>query len=154
MRHADELSAKVEAVNLANKTANEIYPVLADIFRPLIGQNITKNDGTLLARVVKLLPEFINTHNVTVYGKTSKHGYSLSFTVKTCINYGDHTCTYHEVGVYIGNMSNGVLTGMMDVDIRKTDYTVEEVKRLREAARKAQDAYHEARSACGIFGER
>lgn len=154
MRHKDELSAKVEAVNLANKTANEIYPILRKVFEPFMGQNITKNDGTLLARIVKLIPELPDSRAVTVYGKHSKHSYSVSFTVKTCVSYGEHSCTYYEIGVYICDVTNGVVTRFYDVDERKTDYTVEDILAKREAARAAKKAYEDARSACFPFDER
>jgi len=155
MRHTDELSAKVEAVNMANREANRLYPILRAIFEPLVGQRITKKDCTLLARIAKLVPDFPNTHNLKVYGKGSEHIYSLSFTVKTCINYGDHMCTYHEVQVCICDLNNGVITRFYDNDQnRPTNYTVEDINAKREAARVAKKAYEVARSACYPFEER
>lgn len=151
MRHKDELAAKVAAVNLAHKAANELHPVLAEYFRPLVGQTITKKDGTLLERIKKLLPKFNISPNISVFGSGSR--YSLSFTIKTVMNYGTHFCTYYEVNLFIGNMRNGVLTDMEAVIERPTNYTVEDVLEKRAAAKRALTAYHEARSDCDVFGE-
>ena len=152
MVHKDELTAKVAAVNAANKAANELFPVLANVFRPLVGQNITKNDHTLLARIIKLLPEFPALPGLSVYGKASEHKYNLHFTVKVCEKYGDG-CTYYEVGVYIADLTNGVITRIYDAPSHITDHSVEKVLEKRKVAEAARKAYDEAKSDLSPFSE-
>ncbi len=131
-----QLTAKVKAVNLANAYAMELYPVLAKIFGPFVGYQIEKKDGPLLAKIAKLLPEMpCTTHiHVTRYPGNC----ILAWLVKTCEMYSDHSCLYHEVMLYIGHMSNGILDSLYDTPHLRTDYTVEEIEEARRKFRTAQ----------------
>src|SRR3954464_8487714 len=109
MRGRDHLVAHVEAVNSANKAAMELYPKLAAIFKPLVGQRLVKVSGTeLLKKVEDQLPDFPYNSRLQIY-KTITN-YSLSFTCKTCVNVpSQQYCVYKESTVYIGEMRDGVL---------------------------------------------
>lgn len=72
-----KLEARVKAVNEAHKYANELYGTLVAIFRPLVGQQIEKQGGDLLAKVKKLIPEPPHSANLRVW-KTSS-AYSLAW---------------------------------------------------------------------------
>jgi hypothetical protein len=50
-------------------------------------------------------------------------------------------------------MRNGELIKLTDPYIRKTDYSVEEITRLRAEAKAAKDAYEEAKSKLYPFKE-
>jgi hypothetical protein len=146
----ENLDLLVKAVNRANKTANELYPVLFNIFAKLVGCKLDKVDRTFLKQVEKLLPKFPCTPREHIFRHTSD--YSLAFTVKVC-EIGENACEYFETTVYIGEMRNGELIKLTDPYIRKTDYSVEEITRLRAEAKAAKDAYEEAKSKLYPFKE-
>ena len=150
-RWTNELNAKIIATNKANAYANELYEKLVTVFKPLVGQQIMKKDGTLLAKYEKLLPTFVNTGPISVY-RSSSH-YSLSWTVKTCV-VTDGIGVYAEATVYVGDLSEGsVLTSICKPNNYRSDYTLAEVEKNRKAAREAKEVYNNAKSACFPFGE-
>jgi hypothetical protein len=153
-RH-DQLVALVSAVNRAHSEAGRLYSVMAAALKPMIGQVILKADGTLMAKVQKMLPELPYTRDVMTCLRTSN--YNLWLTVKTCEGIGDtsgpHTCLYHETSVYLANLRDRTLLSLMAHDECRTDYTVEEVMSLRQKCAEAKKAYEAARSACYPFGE-
>ncbi len=153
MARGNELAAQVRAVNRANDYANKLYPTLAAFFRPLIGDKVTKSDGSLLQKFEKLLPEMPHTREVTVYYHRSD--YSLAWTVKTCENVEQaETCVYHEVTVYVCDLRNGRIEKMSNhFGALRTDYTVEEIESKRENCRILEKAYSAAKSALDGFGE-
>lgn len=147
----EELKAKVIAVNFANDYANKLFPKLHAIFAPLIGQTLTKNDGSLMAKYVKLLPELPCTPRLNVY-RTSGTGW-LDWTVKTCQNIeGGTSCVYHETLVSVGRLERGVLVALQEPMSRRTDYTVEEILAKRAEAARLEGLWREARNACEPFG--
>lgn len=73
----NELEAKVKSVNQAHKYANELRPILTELFRPLVGEKVEKADGQLLEKVKKLLPAFPCTPQLNVYKLASS--YSLAW---------------------------------------------------------------------------
>jgi hypothetical protein len=149
---SDALKAKVAAVNRCHAEAMKLFPQMVAIFAPLVGQKLDKVDGGLLEKIKKLLPEFPNTHKLQIFRGSSS--YSLYWTVKTCEMIGStHTCCYHEIGVYIGNMNNGVLTSLHDSFSARSDYTVDEVAALRVDYKAKKKAADEAHSALSHFGE-
>lgn len=148
----DRLAAKVKAVNRANGIAHELFPVLTAIFAPLVGKQIIKATGGLLAKYEKLLPEFPNTGYLRVYRHQSE--YSLAWTVNTSEHDSINTVLYHEVTFYVGELRGGVLERLSPHPfVGRTDYTEHEIQEKRaryEAAKKAAD---EARSDLYPFGE-
>lgn len=156
MVYPTALDAKVAAVNLANKTANETYPILRDIFEPLVGTTINKKDGTLLAKIAKLLPEFPCTPRLHIYKYSSD--YSLVWVAKTCCTApGMHAdcqhAHYHEANIYVGHVRNGILESLHDAPNLRTDYAVDEILAARERYKIAEQAASEAKSALFPFGE-
>ncbi len=137
-----DLAAQVEAVNAANKVAGVLYEKLVPIFTPFVGQKIEKVDGTLLAKIVKLLPDFNRSPSLTVYKLRSD--YSLAWVAKTCVNSGG-CAHYYETTSYIGEMRDGVLVKIGDPCIRRTDYTAEEVTEKRQIYKAAQEAADKAK---------
>ena len=104
--NTNRLAARVKAVNAANRMAGEVYDKLAAIFAPYVGCKIEKADGGLLAKVAKALPEFPYSNGLHVYKYASN--YSLVWMVKAC-EVCDGIACYHEAGVYVGEMRDGVL---------------------------------------------
>ncbi len=158
-RKLAELTAEVNAVNLANGYANELLPLWRDFFVPLVGQKIVKADGSLLAKLESKLPKF-----PAVKGRAGQHehasvmtyrhrsDYSLAWTVKTCWPIPPHTCTYYERTLYIGDMGGDTLKAMTNHgEPWRTDYTVEAAVAAIEAYEAAKKAADEARSACWPF---
>jgi hypothetical protein len=145
------LTAKVIAVNRVHLIANELYPKLVAAFQPYVGQRIFKADGTLLKKIVEIVPsvDMPNMHNYRI-----NSGYNLAWSIKTSQQDSDTTCLYYEVGLYIANISIGVLTDIMAPEVRRTDYTVAEVKEKQRVLREASDAFNRAKSALNPFEER
>lgn len=148
----EKLTAKVAAVNRANEYAARLYAALADNFAPLVGQKIIKADGTLLAKYEKLLPVLACSPDLHVYRHSSD--YSLAWTVKTCEFMPPHSCMYHEVTVYVGDLRGATLEKMtVHPFTGRTDYSVEEITGKRLAAESAKKVADELRSDLYPFGE-
>ena len=145
----DRLEAQVEAVQSANKYANEIHAKLVEIFRDFVGKKITKKNGDLLESVSKLVPVFRQDKNLNVYRQTSSYG--LTWVVKTCVFYEEEyeTCVYHETVVCVGNLHDQVLSNVYDEPdrmARKTDYDVSFIRSERERYKILQDQADEVKS--------
>lgn len=155
MAKTSVLDCRVRGVNAANKYAHELFTLLVPIFTPFVGQKIEKADGGLLAKIAKLLPEFPCGVKLHVYKYQSN--YSLVWVVKTCechdAGNGVGHAYYHETSVYIANVRNGVLESMYPKFEARTDYTVAEVIKNREAYKAAKQLADNAQSALHPFGE-
>ena len=147
---SDKLAVRVKAVNAAYKGAMDLYPKLAAIFEPLVGCQVTKKDGTLLAKVAKMLPDFRVWGEASIYRLRSD--YSLAWVVKTYYSVGMWT-EYHEAVVYVGNLQNGVLTSLCPPFVARCDYTVAEVEAKRKRYDELKKQADDARSDLVPFGE-
>ena len=144
--------AKVAAVNRANAYAVELYDTLAPVFLPYLGQQVTKKDGSLLAKVQKGLPELPSTPSLHVYRGSSD--YSIYYVVKTCEHDSNTSCLYHETSVYVGNIRKGVLESIHKrPEGLRTDWTADEIRAGRERVKEARQALSDAESAIYPFGE-
>jgi len=145
------LKPKVEAVNRANKYMNELAVKLVAFFGPLVGKEILKADGSLLAKYAKQLSEvvtFPNTVDLLVYRNPSR--YTLSWVVKTCQPIeGECGCLYHEVTLYVGDLDGQTLKALLPFTPQKTDYSAEKVEALRGEVKKAKDKYENLKR--GLF---
>lgn len=155
MSRENTLAARVKAVNAANAYAMKLYPVLMDFFRPLLGQQILKVDGTLLKKIEAAMPAFpdsgVSQNRLHVYRNTSD--YSLAWTVKTCESIeGASSCVYHEIAVYVGGLSGGTLKDFYAPPDLRSDYKVEDVKAARAAYEAAQRTADNLKSALHPFG--
>lgn len=119
----EKLTAKVAAVNRANEYAAKLSSILHESFAPLVGQQILKVNGSLLAKYADLLPKQ-NTHDLLVYRLSSP--YSLAWVVKTCESMAE-SCVYHQTTVYVGNLDGKVLSNLVEFEDRRSDYTVDEI---------------------------
>jgi hypothetical protein len=152
----EKLKAVVKAQNRAAERAVRLYDELAAVFAPFVGKQVCKKDGPLLAKVEALLPKLENTPALTVYKHYSN--YSLVWVIKACetvFKDGEQVaCEYREVSVYVGELSNGILTSLCKrPEGLRHDYTPEEVELKREAVRKAKKDLDEATSKLHPFGE-
>ena len=115
-KKTSELAAQVAAINRANAVAAELFPVLTEIFRPLVGEAVVTKPGPLTARVTKLLPVFPNTTELSVYRHSSD--YSLAWTVSARESYptgeGYSSSVRHECTFYIGDLDHQVLTKLCE----------------------------------------
>ncbi len=156
---AAQLKARIIARNRANEVANEVYRELVEIFRPLVGEKVLKADGQFLAKIAKLLPDWNARYDtasdkstVQVYRYSSD--YSVVFVVKTCQSNGEGGCAYEECSVYVADL-NGTSVGekISDPPNARTDFTVDEVLRLRANYAVKKVAADNALSALFPFGE-
>lgn len=145
------LTAKVIAVNRVNSVANEIYPKLVEVFKPYVGCKLFKTNGGFLKKIEDIVPSF-DLPLMQIYRHNSE--YNIAWTVKTSEQDGDSTCLYYSTTVYIGNVSNGILTDIMSREDCRTDFTVEEIHEKQRVLKEASKAYDNAKSALFPFEER
>lgn len=157
-RHARHLEAQVEAVNKANAEANRLQRLFIEAFRPFVGKKILTHGG--LAQQPKqvvdsLLPPWKADGYTTPTTYRNSSTYTLSFTVKIWIAKGD-TGSYHEATFYVGDLDGynlkNVFEETKDRIALRTDYTVEEVRRLRRELDDAEKAFRAAQSKLSPFG--
>ena len=146
------LQTRVIAVNRANAYANEIRPRLVEVFSQYVGQKVVTKNNEILAKIKKQIDQLglANSVKLSVYRSVSE--YSLSYVVKSCEWY-DGRAFYHEAYVYIGNLRDGVLQDIAEVEPKQTDYSAEAIEAAREAYGKAKDIADELRSNLAPFGE-
>lgn len=148
----ERLKAMVKAVNRANAAATALYETLEKAFTPLVGKPVTKQDGSLLAKVEKTLPAMPDGGNVMVYRMSSS--YSLAWVVKTWEEVkGAGHVVYHETPVYVGSLRGATLTEISKPIVHRDDYTAEEVEGKRMKYREAEEAMRQARSELYPFGD-
>jgi hypothetical protein len=147
------LPAQIRAVNNAHNYANQLFPILREVFAPLVGTKILKATGELTEKVKKNIPVLPNSVPLLVYRHTSE--YSLVYYVKTCEHIPEFSCVYHEVPVFIGDLRDGILVKLNDnFQNYRSDFTEKEILEKRENFREAEKKFNEARSALYPFGER
>jgi hypothetical protein len=165
-----KLEAQVKAQNRAAARALELYDELAAIFKPLVGKQVCKANGQhgqLLAKVAALLPKLENTPALMIYRYPSN--YSLVWVVKACEQaasvvppfVGSDVCEYREVSVRIGELRGLVpyrlhglvLEKICDRPNLRHDYSLAEVKAIREEVKAAQKTLDEAKAKLSPFGE-
>lgn len=146
----DEIEANVKAYNRVATFAQALQTELKAIFAEYVGQKVIKADGSLLANIQKKLSNMNDILKVTIYQYRSH--YSLVWVVKTSepLANGSFCCIYREISVYVGDLTDGVLTRLCDNMAIKT-WTVEEVKEKLSARNEAQRALDDANSALGPF---
>lgn len=162
MLHNSKLEAKVAAVNFVHEHANKLYDQLAPIIKEFVGQKIYKADGDLMAKFASRLPDssFPALPSFQVYRYRSD--YSLVFMVKTCQQYKFYDeyygreiegVEYYEIGVYMGEVNNGILAKLNDRPNHKCDYNAKEIEQQRKEAKSAKEAYEKAKEGLYVFGE-
>lgn len=139
-----ELVALVGAVNEAGRQGNRLYETLAERFRPLVGKQVLKKDGTVMEKYKELLPEMPLMPSLVHICRESSI-YSLMWRVRTTAfipGTSDHQ--QHSLTVYVARISNGVLTEINDHPRFKVDYDFEEVKeaqaKVKSAKKRLEDA--------------
>ncbi len=147
------LEAKVQAVNASREYGNKLFPILSAIFAPFVGQKIFKIDGSLL----KKHHEAVETLNLPYDHKLQAHrhssDYSLAWTITARTTDEKGHSQSNTITIYIGDISNGVLTKMCTEPKYRTDRTVEEVLEIREKLKIAKRAVSEAEGELYPFGE-
>jgi hypothetical protein len=153
----ERLEARVKARNRCHAIANELYPQLAEFFRPYVGQKIERADGPLMAKISAKLEEAIPKlfdplpQGAQVWRSPSD--YSLVWTVKVCEGYGPHSCCYEDCSVYVGNMRGGVLESLYPPEARREDFTADEIEQARQAYEAAHKHAEDLESKLFPFGE-
>lgn len=144
------LAARIKAKNRANIKAAEIQPQLRAIAESLIGENITKKDGSLLKKYQNTFPAF-RDGDVRVTMSLSR--YSLLFETYASENIeGMAASTSERATLYVAHMNNGVVERLYDETAFRTDYTVEEIQEKRRLYQEAERAKDKALSALDVFG--
>ena len=142
---------KVDAVNAVHQAAMDLYPRLAEVFQPFVGQKILKINGSLLAKI-KSMEDALNLPYRPGLSVCRRYNeYVLSWEVKVCKtapntdnpNFSDH-CQYETHSLNIGELENGVLKKIYPAPVLKTDYTVAEIEEKRRAYKEAKKLADEA----------
>lgn len=156
-RFESQLKARISAMNRAGEVANELYPKLMEIFKSFSGEKVCKSNGELLKKINDQLPERNIEHSSpTVMYYRNRSDYTVSFTVKACASDGIGSCAYEEITIYICDISNGIVKEdgrWHDPPNARTDYSVEEITRLRKIYQEKKKEADEARSNLYPFGE-
>lgn len=126
-------AANVAAVNKANAYANKLYALLAPVFKELIGQQILKADGKLLAKVEKLLPELPNTIPLTVYRKISQS--TLSWEIKATVDESATTWASGCASLIMGRMEDGRLMELSESPQLCENFNVKEITAMHDRIR-------------------
>jgi hypothetical protein len=154
----NQLAAFVLATKAAHKYANELHPLLYEAVKPFVGSKVLTADGSLTAKLKKALPEMPHSVALRVSRLSHNSGFphELAFVVKTCqLIPESEGCLYDEECVYVGNLSNGVLTDMCHpVTDRKCDYRLEEIEAQQAEVKRLKKLYEEAKSNLYPFPER
>jgi hypothetical protein len=148
----DKLAAKVEVVNFVNIQAKFMYSRLVQFFTPLVGSLVCKKDGGLLAKVEKQLPKglFPNTSIFRIYRHSSEYHLAWTVWVSKSVN----GCVgSHDVTVYVGRLTDGVLMELCESFVGRMDWTPREVVAKREAYWAAKRAAEDFKEAFYPFGE-
>ena len=147
------LEAKVSAANKCRAEGNRLFSILSAIFTPFVGQKVFKADGTLLKKHHEAV-ETLNLpydHKLQVHRHSSDYSLAWTITARTTDEKG-HSQS-NSITIYIGDISNGVLTKMCTDPNYKTDYAVEEVLKAREKLKIAKKAVSDAEGELYPFGE-
>lgn len=146
--HSTSLAAKVAAFNRANTEANRLAPLYRAAMQQFIGLRVTTASGEYLAKVSKVFP--VASDGVQVF---SPH--KGCFVVKTCERYAEHSCIYAEAYFYAFSIGPDGTANEPQSEFSplRTDYTSEEITRLRAIAEQAREAARQAENACAPFGE-
>lgn len=152
--HYTHLAAAVAARNEVNAQANERFPSIIEALRPFVGARICKVDGTLFKKVNEALPVFESSTGFgSSYWYSTAHGYSLKLNLKTCHGVEPNGCVYAETTLYLGDLSNGVLTRLYDAPNFKADFTEEYVREARAEVEAAEKLKSAAESKIYYFGK-
>ena len=143
----EHIEAKVKARNRLNKEIFNIVPAVFAALAPFVGQKIELANGGLTNKVTKALPVLPNTTRLHAHYSTG-HGYSLTVTIRTCENTSSF-CEYTETVIYLGDLSNGVLTRIFEQPNPKdypTQFSTDTVLSLEAEIRKTESELSALRS--------
>lgn len=159
--HPTALAAKIAARNHVHALRNSVAPMLQEVLRPLVGTKVCNVGGELNKRTRDLLRAVETSIDGTV-GMASVYvsasPYNITARFKVCHGHpmrdgrGEYA-EYAESVAYLGELSNGVLTKLVDGDDARTDYTEAEVLAARQELAAAQKALSAAQSKLNYFGE-
>jgi hypothetical protein len=146
------LTCKVNAVNAANKAANEYYRLLTPAFEPFAGKTVLKADGrSFTARVKAALPELPWGADLSV----SVHAdYRSAVHVRVRAAAADPAglTHYHTAEVALVKLADGVAGETVPAESLREDYTVDEIREARAAADKWEKGLRAAERKLGPFG--
>ena len=148
-----ELAAKIAARNRCNKAANELYPRLAEIFRPMVGKKVVKVDGDLVYGCrTNDLRSVLDVPGCHVYRYCSV--YSLMWCVKCSENIvGQSGCVYQEASVYVASLSGQICEKIDEWTDLKTDYNLDDLVAKIDAAELAREEYDRVKGLTFPFSE-
>jgi hypothetical protein len=143
-----KLTAKVKATNAANKNAMALYAAFTPIAQAFIGQKIFKANGELTAKFKAALPSSL----FSFHFYRMQSDYSLVYIAKESAQVDSSSCLYAEAACYVGSVTTGTLIQLHDAPNLRTDWSVEEVAKLREECEAAKELARKKESALSTFG--
>ena len=152
--------AKVAGRNLVNALANQLSPAIFEALKPYVGVKCFNQGQVISERLRKVLPTLPNTVEASASYSTG-HGYSLTVTFRVTTMHpdrltGEHcNAIYSEEPVYLADIDRQGLTieKLYEQHVRRTDFTVDEVKQARADLRAAQSLVSQAQSRLVNLGE-
>lgn len=149
------LSAHVEAVNLAHLACHRFQEHARPMLEHLIGRVVRRQDGrpgkVAIAALIPSIRHACDVGDVSVYFVEART--ALWVEVHARANTPPVGCIYHRAAFCAGDVDDsGRLTKASPVPTHlRCNWTVEEVERLLDARRAAEERAREARAALGPF---
>jgi hypothetical protein len=154
-----KLDLKVKAVNAASTEANRLMPILLEMFKPFIGQKVELASGGLIKKIKDKLPEMAHSNTLRALVRCDTYSITLSIYASSWAKdpeadprRGDDGQSFED-SCYIAKTNDGILNELYDWKPLRTNYTVDEIVKKREAVDAAKRALDTARSALYPFGE-
>lgn len=142
-----KLKAKVAAINRANREAMELYPKLIAIFAPLVGQKVFKQNGELLEKIKKLIPDMPS------HIQRNHSDYNISWVVRAKEPDIYSNWIWHDAYLYIAGVRDGIIYETSNPPELRFNYNTDEVISNIEKADEAKKAYDDAVGKCWPFGD-
>lgn len=144
MKYNPTLEGKVAARNRVNREANERVAAMLVALLPFVGQKVCKVTGELLQKVNDSLPQVPNEPNLAIFYSTG-HGYSITARFKVSEIVEGGRSVYMEELVYLAELSNGILTKVLEFEPRTYNFTAQYVNDARKEIQDAENALTQAR---------
>lgn len=151
----DRLAARVKAKNRANEIANRLEIEFKEIFRPFVGKKILLQTGGFIKSINETLKKYNFPENKVFRIWKTDTTYSLNFRISAAEveNYNCSSCSA-ESRISIGKLDGNILTAIEETNHpQKTDFSAEEIQRLRDLVRQKESEVNQIRNQYYGFGE-
>jgi hypothetical protein len=156
--HKTQLEAKVSARNTVNRLALEKLPAMIEALKPFVGKKIMNQGAVISAKLKSALPATDNTPGFQSWYEATSYSLRLNCKVGELSpgRFGDNmVATYAEQSFTIGEIEDDgcTLKSVVNGQVARADYTVEEVLTARAEFKAAEAAKAAAEAKLYGFGK-